>query len=307
MAIVTGEDAPDLTDDGRRLRVALGDRGVSAEGTVWDDPGVDWERYDLALIRSCWKYYTDPGGFEEWLSRLERAGVTVRNPPDVVRWNRHKSYLPELAAAGVETVPTEVVPRGADRTLAAVLDDRGWDEAVVKPAVGTSSAGVWRTSRETARADQDRFESPFPAARQVGDSATPSEGGTLSERDRIVQPFVPEVAAGELSLVFLGGEYSHAWRSVRADDALGVDAAEGLSRAYEPAASTVGTATGVLDAAGDVGGFDPGRLTHARVDGVVRDGEFLSLELELVEPFLDLSRGDGAVGALADAAVAALQ
>jgi glutathione synthase/RimK-type ligase-like ATP-grasp enzyme len=307
VAIVTGEDAPDLTDDGRRLRVALGDRGVSAEGTVWDDPGVDWERYDLALIRSCWKYYTDPGGFEEWLSRLERAGVTVRNPPDVVRWNRHKSYLPELAAAGVETVPTEVVPRGADRTLAAVLDDRGWDEAVVKPAVGTSSAGVWRTSRETARADQDRFEAPFPAARRVGDTASPDEGGTLSERDRIVQPFVPEVARGELSFVFFGGEYSHAWHSVRADDALGVDAEGGGPRGYDPDPATVESAASVLRTAGRVGGFDPVELAHARVDGVVRDGEFLLLELELIEPYLHLDARAGAVEDYAEALTSTLE
>ena len=307
VAIVTGEEAPDLTSDGRRLRERLRDRGIDAEAAVWHDPGTDWAGFDLALVRSCWGYYTDPEGFRDWLASLETAGVTVHNPPEVIRWNIHKSYLLDLERAGVPVVPTEVVSHERERDLVSILEDRGWDEAVVKPAVGTSSAGVWRTTREAAREDQARFAAPFPAARRVGDSASGDRAGRqLSGRDAVVQRFVPAVADGELSLVFLGGEYSHAWRSLRADDALGVEPDGTVAREYDPPIAEVERAADVLRAASGVLGIDPSTLTHARVDGVRHEGAFLLMELELIEPYLNLDRRDGAVDALAATIVSAI-
>lgn len=302
VAIVTGEDAPDLTSDGRRLRERLRDHGIDAEAAVWHDAGIDWTRFDLALVRSCWGYYTDPAGFRDWLASLDAAGVTVRNPPEVIRWNLHKSYLRDLERAGVPVVPTEVVGHERGRDLVSVLEERGWDEAVVKPAVGTSAAGVWRTTRETAPEDRARFEAPFGAARRVGDSASGDrEGRRLTERDAVVQRFVPAVADGELSLVFLGGEYSHAWRSLRADEALGIEPDGAVVREYDPPATEITVAAEILRVAGDVAGVDPSTLTHARVDGVRHEGAFLLMELELIEPYLNLDRGEGSVDALANA------
>ena len=93
----------------------------------------------------------------------------------------------------MNAVPTEYLTAGDRPDLKAVLERRGWHEAVVKPAVAVGSHGAWRTSRAAAEADQPRF------------------AGQLGARDVLVQPFLPEVTSrGEWSLVFLGGEYSHA-------------------------------------------------------------------------------------------------
>lgn len=306
LAVVTGEDAPDLTTDGQALVAALAERGVSAEPARWSDPSVGWAAFDAALLRSCWEYYRDLERFERLLERLATAGVTVLNPPDVVRWNVHKTYLRGLAAAGVSVVPTEYVGPDENRELASILAARGWDEAVVKPAVGTSSAGVWRTSRETAAADQSRFEAPFDAARKVGDSATGEEGGTLPDRGALVQQFYPEVAGGEQSLVFFEGTFSHAWESLRADDAVGVTPAAEPAGAFDPDASTRETAGSVLATAAAEFGVERSAFTYARVDGVERDGTFHLLELELIEPYLNLEARDGAVAAFADAVARAV-
>jgi len=300
LAIVTGADAPDLTSDGQRLAAALEERGVSTEATRWDDPSVEWERFDAALVRSCWEYYRDLDWFERLCEDLEAADVTVRNPPGVIRWNVHKSYLRDLARAGVEVVPTEYVGPDEDRELAAILEVRGWDEAVVKPPVGTSSAGVWRTSRETAAADQTRFEAPFDAARRVGDSASGGRGATLPHRGALVQEFYPEVAAGERSLVFFEGRFSHAWESQRAEDGVGVEPTADPVGAFLPGEGTRATAADVLRAAADVLDVAPSAFTYARVDGVHRDGAFHLLELELVEPYLNLGARENAVEAFAD-------
>jgi hypothetical protein len=110
-------------------------------------------------------------------------------------------------------IPTEYVGPDEDRELTAIIEARGWDEAGVKPPVGASSAGVWRTTLETAAADQTRFEEPFDAARRVGDSASNDRGDTLPDRGALVQKFYPEVAAGERSLVLFGGSSARRGRA----------------------------------------------------------------------------------------------
>lgn len=146
IAIVTGADAPNLTADGTRLRDALEDRGHVAIGVRWDDGAVDWSRFDAAAVRSCWKYYFDPDGYRAWLDELGRAGVSVRNPPAVIRWNLHESSLRDLADGGVSIGPTEFVRDTREAELAEILESRGWDEAVVKPSIGTSAAGRLATA-----------------------------------------------------------------------------------------------------------------------------------------------------------------
>jgi len=309
IAIVTGEDAPNLTEDGRRLAEAFRDWGFAAEPVVWTDTGVDWGTFDVALLRSCWKYYARLNEFRELLDALEQAETTLLNPPAVVRWNLHKSYLLDLEARGVPVVPTELVERTGDRSLEAILRERGWDEAVIKPVVGTSSAGVWKTTVETAADDQDRFESRFSAARRNGDRAAATDDGErLSERGALVQQFAPEVADGERSLVFFAGEYSHAWRSLGAPDELGVDANfDGSPRRYDPPAELIERAAGALRVAGEILDVEPARLPYVRVDCIIRDEEFRLMELELVEPYLDLGSGEEAAESLVSAVESAIE
>jgi len=289
VGVVTGEATPDLTDDGRALAAALRDRGAAVDPVVWTDDSVDWTAYDAAVVRSCWEYHTDPAAFRAWLDRVERAGVAVRNPPEAIRWNAHKFYLRDLADRGVSTPETAWIERGSDADLGGVLDDRGWTEAVVKPAVGTSSAGVWRTTRGDAASQQERF------------------ADALADGDLLVQAFAPEIADGERSFVCFGGEFAYATNCVpTADDFRAHPNYGATPEPYDPVDSLVSQAERVLDAAADALGRDPADFAYARVDGVERDGDFLLLELELIEPYLSLDAGDRAVDTFADAIEAAL-
>lgn len=290
VGIVTGEQAPDLTDEGQALRAALRDRGFAAEAVRWDDPEVGWSGFDAALLRSCWGYHENLPAFRSWLGRVEDSGVTVRNPPAAVRWNSHKFYLRDLESAGVPVLSTAFVEAGSDADLSAILDGNGWAEAVVKPAVGTSSTGVWRTAAETAAADQERFET------MVADS------------DVLVQRFAPEVTEGERSLVFFEGSFSHATSHSPADDDFRTHPSfGGTTEAYTPDEAVVEQSRAVLSTAARQVGVPVEALTYARVDGVEREGTFHLMELELIEPFLSLSAADGAVERFADAVAASLE
>ena len=128
LALATCDWLPDLDPDDAPLRAALGE---VAEPAVWSDPDVDWSAYDVVLIRSIWDYFERHDEFLAWLDRL---AVPTWNPIDTLRWNSEKTYLRELAEAGVPTVPTVWVGRGEEIDIEVVLKHQGWTEAVIKPA-----------------------------------------------------------------------------------------------------------------------------------------------------------------------------
>lgn len=282
LAVVTGERAPELSEDGRALAAALRERDLAVEPAVWNDPGIEWSDYDAALFRSCWDYHADPERFRELLSTLDSCGVATLNPLTVVRWNLHKFYLRDLGEAGVPTLPTAFVASGSGADLGRILRERGWEDAVVKPAIGTSSEGVWRTTPSDTRADQDRFERALDAG------------------DLLVQEFAPEVRDGERSLVFLAGEFAYAKNNRPAEEEFRTHPNfGGTVERHDPPEDVVEDARKALAAGAGASGVDPGDLSYARVDGVVRDGRFRLMELELIEPYLGLEAA-GALDRFAD-------
>lgn len=273
--IVTGERAPELSDDGTALVSALERRGVDPEPVRWDTDH-NWAAYDGLLVRSCWNYHHDIEAFRDWLSAVEKTETQVYNPIDVIQWNHHKFYLQDLQDRGVPILESAFIEQSSDRTVASILDERNWTAAVVKPAVGTSSEGV----RKVTAAD------PTPQTRP--------------DSDFLVQRFAPEISDGERSLVFFRDTHSHAWRSVPGEDEFrSHHRFGGHVEPFDPSSKIVSEARDGLLAGADALDRAVGDILYARVDGVERDGQFLLMELELIEPFLGLERG-GAVERFAD-------
>ncbi|MEU0017039.1 hypothetical protein ABZ173_05160 [Streptomyces rochei] len=267
IALVTCRPGPRVSVD-RDLPVlarALADAGASASVEVWDDAGVDWAAFDLALIRSTWDYSWRADEFTAW---AERCGGATRlaNPASVVRWNTDKRYLADLAAAGVPTVPTSYAAPGESPGLP------DGHEYVVKP---TSGAGARFAARYTPGEHAT-------AVRQV--ERMHAEGFTA-----MVQPYMRAIdTAGERALQFFGGRLLHASRkgAVLAPgtpyDARKV-AHPGLEP-WTPTAAEVAVAEAALAAV--PGAAEP---LYARVDLVDGDdGRPRVMELELVEPNLFL-------------------
>ena len=278
IALATHAKLPTLNDDDRLLVPALAALGVTAVPAVWDSSDVCWDELQGVLIRSSWDYHLRAPEFLAWIARLERAGVTVWNPGDLLRWNHHKRYLRDLAAEGVATVATRWLARSEEVDLSALLAAAGWREAVVKPAVSASAFGTWRTSTASASGDQARLDQ------------------MLSAGDVMVQPLLPEVSdAGEWSLLFLGRRFSHAVLKRPAPGDYRVQWEFGGSAvSAAPADHLIADAARVIAAV-------PGDPLYARVDGVERAGRLVLMELELIEPHLFLGWDAGAAGRLARA------
>lgn len=285
VAFVTYAVAPSLTADDALAVQPLAERGVTVVPVIWTDETIDWSAFDAIVLRSPWEYYREPERFFAWLDRVETTGVPMWNSPATVRWNARKTYLTELGARGVRTIPSELVSRGAAVTLADIQRRTGWGELVVKPVI---SGGAFETSRVSAEptSDDERRFADFVAA-----------------RDAIVQPFLPEIADGEWSFIFLHGALSHAVRKRPREGDFRVQPQHGgISRLEHPSDRLVAQAAFVLTQMPS----DIETPLYARVDACEVDGRLLLMELEVIEPNLFLACDPAAPARFADAVVRAL-
>lgn len=269
LALVTCLTMPETDEDERPLRDALRAAGHDAEVVAWDDPNVRWNAFDRCILRSTWNYHRAPDAFLAWVDRTGRE-TELLNPPDVVRWNAHKGYLVELADRGIPVTPTALVRQGSTRTLADVLAERGWTDVVVKPAVSAGSFATLRAAGATAEAERH-------LARLV------------VHEDALVQAYLPSVEGyGERSIIFIGGEPSHAMR--KSPRFAGSD--EAVTGPFPIADDELALARTLLGPFGE-------RLLYARVDLARDDADRpLLMELELIEPSLFLSRHPPALARL---------
>lgn len=263
VALVTCRELPREDFDLKILVRAFAARGVAADIVVWEDDTVDWCLYDAAIVRSTWNYLAHLDAFCAWIDRVATQTRLV-NSAAVLRWNLHKSYLVELARAGLDVVPTVLHRAGDEIDWAAHFARFG--ELVVKPAI---SAGSFATIR-VARGDFGSVHSHHLEH---------------AERDLLVQPCLASVVAhGETNLVHFGGQFSHAVHK----GARWKNEAEQSRGLVEPAADERALADRIL---AHVAGLGLGEIAYARVD-LARgaDGRPLLMELEVLEPSLFLDR-----------------
>ncbi|MBW3556685.1 MAG: hypothetical protein KY454_07080 [Actinobacteria bacterium] len=273
---------PSGSGDHQGLAEAISDRGAPADWVPWDDPSARWSDYDLVLLRETWDYPPKLASFLAWVDSVAKVTSLV-NPPAVVRWNHHKRYLQELAAAGVPTVPTTVVP-GASTEPHAALGAGGAATVVVKPAVG-----IGGNDAERGRSDDA--------------STTAHLRALLRGGDVLVQPYLDSIeTSGETSLVVLGGRVSHAVSKLPARGEFRIHEHRGGSYAQvDPSAALVELALTACEVASSATGEE---LLYARADVVAgEDGRPLLMELELIEPSLYLHVVPAATDALADLVV----
>ncbi|WP_036959033.1 ATP-grasp domain-containing protein [Promicromonospora kroppenstedtii] len=289
VALATCSQLPDLDKDDVPLIAALSSRGITAEPAVWDDPAVDWQAYDLVLVRSTWDYSPRHDEFLAWARSLPK----VANSADVIEWNTDKRYLRELEAAGIPVIPTIWLDPARHLSKRAVHTRMpAFGDFVVKPVV---SAGAQNTGRYQPVSAESRGKAIAHATRLLDDG-----------RWVMIQPYVTSVdTTGETCLIFVDGEHTHAIRKNAlltgpAEDT-GELYAEEENSAYEATPEQIEVAERALAVARAATGAD---LTYARVDLVTGDdGVPMVIELELTEPSLWMKYGTGVEDKLADAVV----
>lgn len=259
LALVTCDGARHLDADLPLLQRELPDARI----VVWDDPNVDWQEFETVIIRSTWNYHERRLDFVQWARRVESVS-RLWNPLGLIEWNTDKRYLADLASDGIPVVPTRFLDVGDPLEIGADLTA----DLVIKPSVGAGSNGVVRTHGNEALAGAH-----IAALHAAGLTA-------------MVQPYLGEVeTVGETGLVFLGGEFSHAF--VKAAILATAIVLEGGLYAEEQIEPRTATPAEIAIGSRVVASLPP--TAYARIDLLPTDAGPVVLEVEVTEPSLYLN------------------
>lgn len=277
VAFLTFAGLPSLGDDDARAAAELTARGHTVEPLVWNAPGAlaALDGFDLCVVRSPWDWFHHRAVFRVFLEALGHARCRVVNDPRTLRDFADKTYLARLAARGLPVVPTvELDAADVSSRVQAVLEERGWREAVLKPAFTANAIGARRV--------------------MPGDALEGLPALDAGEK-WLLQPFVSSIARGEFSFIFFGGEFSHAVHKRPASGDWRVQHDYGGDSApWVAPREAVAEARALLHAA------VPGTV-YARVDAVAHEGRLHLMELEVVEPELFFRHDARSVKRFADA------
>ncbi len=264
-AFLTLQETGDFVIDDVHAIEPLRDLGWNVSVLPWQQTARDWSEFAAVIIRSTWDYFTDVDAFMGVLQRIDEQS-TLANPLELVRWNLAKTYLRDLEQQGIGIVPTLWTDELQPDSLPACFDQLDVDELVIKPVIGANGEDTFRLQRHEAAAQAAPL---VPLFRQ---------------RPLMVQRFMPSILdEGEYSLFFFSGRFSHAILKVPAGDEFRSQEERGAAISpVQPEARLLQRATEALAC------VQPTPL-YARID-LVRDaaGDFVLMELELIEPSLYL-------------------
>ncbi len=245
--------------------------GWQVDCVPWRNTAHDWDQYDAVYICTPWDYPDDPELFMQVLEAIEASSARLINPIELVRWSLGKTYLRDLAERGGAVVPSLWLDRFDRAAVSGWFEHFAAGKVVIKPEIGTNAQ------------HQVVLVDPVP------DETLNELEQVYNNRQFFVQPFLGNVQSeGEYSLFFFDNEYSHAILKTpeqgdfRSQEEHGAD--------IKP---VVATEEQVAAAERLLALVRP-QPTYVRVD-LVRDdnGNYLLMELELIEPSLYLRTDEG--------------
>lgn len=184
VAYATSDPRFEGWEDDRLSAGVLASRGIEVDFVAWDG-AVDWEGFDLVVVRSTWDYSDRLDEFLDWTERV--GSERLRNIPDMIRWNTDKRYLAELDAAGLPVPPTALVAPGGP------VPELG-GRVVIKPVRGAGA-------RDTGVFDDHSREEAGRLLAKLGDQ----------DELAMIQPYIPWIdERGETAAVFFAGRFAYA-------------------------------------------------------------------------------------------------
>lgn len=272
-----------ILQDDQLLQKALLQLGLSSVRVDWSRPDVDWSEFRCAVFRTTWDYFERFEEFSAWLDRV-RSLTRLCNESRTIAWNMDKHYLADLEAKGISVVRSRFVERGTTIRLQELLDETGWDDAVIKPCVSGAARHTFRVNQANAT-EVDAIVRPL-----------------LTTESLLLQPFQQAIVEhGEDALMLFNGQFSHAVRKVaKPGDFRVQDDHGGTVHPHQPTPEQIELAEIAMSACLPV-------PVYGRVDMVqIEPRRFAVMELELIEPELWLRYHPAAATAFAQAIAALL-
>ena len=237
--------------------------GWLVETVSWHSKNVDWNTYDVVVVRSTWDYQQHARAFMQCLRRIDESTAILANSLRLMTWNISKEYLKDIASQGISIVPTLWLDTFDLSAVSAGFEHFGCERLVVKPTISANADHTYMLDREQLLAQAKDLKSVF------------------TDRAFMVQPFIEAVVTqGEYSLFYFNGHYSHTiLKSPQQGDFRVQEEHGGSMQTVDPDEEMLTQARHTMAAM-------PDDALYARIDLLRYQDEYVVIEIELIEPSL---------------------
>ena len=242
---------------------ALEGKDLSVIKKDWNDPNFNWNNTRSVLFRSTWDYFDNFEQFKKWFDKTRNTCLMI-NSSETIEWNLDKHYLLDLQKHQIPIPKSEFIKRESSVDLSLLMQEKNWNEIVVKPTISGAAKNTYRLKKE----DINQFDSTWKKL--------------TYQEDFIVQEFQNNVIKkGEVAMMVIGGKYTHAvLKKAKEGDFRVQDDFGGSIAKYSPSEKMVKLAEQCTRIISPI-------PSYARVD-IIWDnsGDLAVSELELIEPEL---------------------
>lgn len=235
----------------------------------WRDISVNWDYFDVIILKSPWDYHQNYSEFLSWLEKIKKLKIPLLNSFETIINNADKNDFKMIENEGFGIIPSKFIDKNSFFTnFDYFFDYFDSEKLILKPCVSSDA-------RNTIILNKHEINTQINSINNY-----------VKNEDFIVQKFLSEIENGELSLLFFNEKYSHSvLKKPKKGDfrvQLRVQHVHGGSiDAIIPENEIIENAQKIVNR------FAKNTL-YARVDGVITNNQFLLIELELIEPFLYL-------------------
>lgn len=256
----------------------MAELGWEVDDVSWHDEDVDYNQYDVVIVRSTWDYQAHVDKFIQCLNKIEASSASLENPFSLLTWNISKDYLQDLSQRSVPVLPSLWFESLEADFLQSAFEQLDTNEVVIKPMVSANADYTYRIKKSKLSDSIDELLSVF------------------AKRSGLIQAFEESILKeGEYSLFYFAGDYSHAiLKQPKKDDFRVQEEHGGKLSAITPNKQMRALASQTLDNL-------PTPALYARIDIVNTQRGYELIEVELIEPSLYFSLDEGSAARFANA------
>lgn len=243
----------------------------------WDDEDFDWKQTKAVVFRTTWDYFHRFDEFEKWMEACSQK-CQMFNSYEQIMWNIDKVYLQELESKGIRIPPTYYIRQGDQRTLSEICSQHNWKQFILKPNISGAARHTYKLNADNIEEHEELFKS------------------LIQKEDFLLQEYLESITEkGEISLMVIGGEYTHAiHKKAKQGDFRVQDDFGGTVHDYLPNDEEIDFAERAVGSLEEL-------PAYARVDLVWNNQSKLCIsELEMIEPELWFRKNPAAADILAN-------
>lgn len=198
VAILVSSSWKNKVSDDLLLELSLLNNNIYPTLVSYDKPH-DYQKYKLVIIRSIWGYEHNIDYFLELLNNLNKNNIPILNDYDIILNNFNKeNQILLLDKYHIPHIDTTIIDKNTN-DIKSIISKLNTKELVIKPSISASGNNTYLISDNHTRKNVISLDKINEIYHDINKNTS-----------LIVQPFIKEIDNGEISLIYINGQYTHA-------------------------------------------------------------------------------------------------